>query len=319
VLYSTPAGNIDDATIEELLRKTSVDLKGTNEDMSAIIPLFEAAVGKARIQLALAKKNTDGSPLSPIRHIPTTHGVFGNNDIHFSHLGGSDAINPDAFLNIWICDLPAGIKGYGTPSSTDAAVDGIVIDYEQLDNIFDRKERLLTHEFGHWLDLDHLWGTGGCSVDDGIADTPSQAAASSGCNTSKTSCGSVDMVQNFMDYSDEDCRLFFTKGQVEKMRNTLATTRQSIISQSSLTLQIPANTTAPAVVFPNPFDRELHLKVTHKNVHSIKVLNSQLQVVRSLRYQEHTIQLNVEEKGMYFLLFFDKNNKRIGIEKVIKQ
>ena len=31
-------------------------------------------------------------------------------------------------------------------------------------------DRTATHEVGHWLNLRHIWGDGGCSVDDFVAD-----------------------------------------------------------------------------------------------------------------------------------------------------
>ena len=47
----------------------------------------------------------------------------------------------------------------------------------------------LVHEVGHWLGLRHIWGDGGCGVDDFCEDTPLQGSSSSGCPAvSQVSC-----------------------------------------------------------------------------------------------------------------------------------
>ncbi len=65
--------------------------------------------------------------------------------------------------------------------------------------------RTATHEVGHWMNLRHIWGDGGCNVDDFVGDTPSSNGANYGCDLGTEACGSVDMVQNYMDYSDDAC------------------------------------------------------------------------------------------------------------------
>lgn len=75
-----------------------------------------------------------------------------------------------------------------------------------------------THEVGHWLNLRHIWGDGGCEVDDFVSDTPESDGANYGCATGHVSCGSTDMVQNYMDYSDDACMNLMTSGQKNRMR-----------------------------------------------------------------------------------------------------
>lgn len=79
--------------------------------------------------------------------------------------------------------------------------------------------RTLTHEMGHYLNLDHIWG-GGCGQDDGIADTPDQAQDNGGCpNIGAQSCGSADLHMNYMDYTNDACMYMFTTGQASVMEN----------------------------------------------------------------------------------------------------
>ncbi len=79
--------------------------------------------------------------------------------------------------------------------------------------------RTLTHEMGHYLNLDHIWGEG-CGTDDGVADTPSQEADNGGCpSIGITSCGTKDLFMNYMDYVDDACMFMFSAGQVSRMES----------------------------------------------------------------------------------------------------
>eukprot|EP01084_Bolivina_argentea_P075719 137224_1 len=71
------------------------------------------------------------------------------------------------------------------------------------------------HELGHWLNLRHIWGDGGCQYDDFVSDTPIDDGANSECPAEATeSCGTHDMFMNYMDYTT--CKTMFTEGQVER-------------------------------------------------------------------------------------------------------
>ena len=96
------------------------------------------------------------------------------------------------------------------------------------------RSRALTHEVGHWLNLEHTWGpnnnpgnTSSCSDDDGVSDTPGCIGVNS-CNLTSNTCSNdnsywgfdiVDNVENYMDYSY--CTKMFTNGQKNRMRAAL--------------------------------------------------------------------------------------------------
>jgi hypothetical protein len=75
----------------------------------------------------------------------------------------------------------------------------------------------LTHEVGHWLDLRHIFD-GDCKNTDGVSDTRAQKKHSiNDCpKYPLIECGGSVMFMNFMDYTS--CRIFFTAGQVDRMR-----------------------------------------------------------------------------------------------------
>jgi len=112
----------------------------------------------------------------------------------------------------------AQFPGGGLP-----ATDGVVIDYEYFGTIGTAQSpfnlgRTTTHEVGHWLNLRHIWGDGGCDFDDFIMDTPLADEENYFCDVGHVSCGNVNMVQNYMDYSDDVCMNLFTNGQKKWMR-----------------------------------------------------------------------------------------------------
>ncbi len=81
--------------------------------------------------------------------------------------------------------------------------------------------RTMTHEVGHWVGLLHIWGDGDCSADDFCVDTPNAGDANYTCNLSADSCPTSaggDMVQNYMDYTNDACMDTFTQNQKDRIQ-----------------------------------------------------------------------------------------------------
>ncbi|KAL4954157.1 hypothetical protein BDW69DRAFT_143666 [Aspergillus filifer] len=87
------------------------------------------------------------------------------------------------------------------------------------------------HEIGHWNGLLHTFEGESCSPDnegDYIDDTPQESVPTDGCPVRKDSCPDspgVDPVNNFMDYSSDECYESFTQAQVKRMRDMWYTMR----------------------------------------------------------------------------------------------
>jgi hypothetical protein len=151
--------------------------------------------------------------------------------------------DPAKYMNIWLCNISGGILGYaqfpqsplgGMGCTTPAAAtDGVVFLYNSIGKSSVtgfpapyNEGRTATHEIGHWLGLRHIWGDGGCTVDDFCNDTPEAAAANFGCPAGTNSCTAApdagpDMIENYMDYTDDLCMNIFTNDQKMRMRTVL--------------------------------------------------------------------------------------------------
>lgn len=131
----------------------------------------------------------------------------------------------DTYLNIWTNNA-GGYLGYAyLPSgSAGSNVDGVVLHHDYVGYMPPNAGsynlgRTATHEVGHYLGLYHTFD-GGCGTGytngDLIADTNAESSAHYGC-APRTTCGSPDPIDNFMDYSDDACMDNFTQEQANRM------------------------------------------------------------------------------------------------------
>jgi PKD repeat protein len=165
--------------------------------------------------------------------------------------------DPDKYYNVWVvADMKSDattLLGYAqfpsrsnleglNPVGGPAATDGVVVWYRSFGrgsnfNLIstNNQGRTMTHETGHWLGLRHIWGDGGCTADDFVSDTPVSDGPSRGCQVGRVSCGNVNMVQNYMDYSDDACFNIFTNGQKARMRTVMEVSpRRSTLRTSNV-------------------------------------------------------------------------------------
>ena len=245
VLYNTAAENISEAQILSQLQILNDDFRRLNANQDNVWP--QAA--DTQIEFCLATQDPDGNPTDGILRVPTNVTSFGTNDaMKFSSQGGSDAWPAADYMNFWVCDLGSSLLGYAQFPGGPADTDGIVCNYTATGDIgtaqapFDLG-RTATHEVGHYLNLRHIWGDGGCGVDDFVADTPEDDGANYGCALGSSSCvaGTSAMVQNYMDYSDDACMNLFTQGQSDRMNALFAPggARSSLVSSAGCTPAVP--------------------------------------------------------------------------------
>lgn len=250
VLYNNSTENISDAQIMSQIAVLNADFKRLNADKNNTPSIFAGVAADVEIQFCLATVDPNGNPTTGITRTSTGKTSFRlNDDMKKSAKGGIDAWPCGSYMNMWVCDLQSGYLGYAQFPGGSCSTDGVVIDYAYFGTVGTTTTpyhlgRTATHEVGHWLNLRHIWGDGGCSVDDFIADTPPAGGANytgapctfPGPNTCNTGTGDLpDMFQNYMDYSDDACMNLFTLGQKDRMRTLFASggTRVSLLSSTA--------------------------------------------------------------------------------------
>ncbi|KDQ52691.1 hypothetical protein JAAARDRAFT_183956 [Jaapia argillacea MUCL 33604] len=146
------------------------------------------------------------------------------------------AMGNEDTLNIWtVGDLGGGIKGgfstFPSQYTNDPISDGVVVLFSTLPGgpfAGANSGKNVVHEVGHWCGLYHTF-QGGCTPPgDYVDDTPAEANPAPGGCPVIDSCPNdpgLDPVQNYMDYSSEECKTEFTTGQMSRMQDQLRTYR----------------------------------------------------------------------------------------------
>lgn len=259
IVYNKQEEDIGNDQIYNQIKSLNSDFR--NKNLHLIPSKFSRErelAGDARIEFSITSQDSNGHTTERVTRKHTTMEFFEffnesgsvpleRQPVKSSDLGGEDAVEPEKYLNVWICRLKKG-KGYAqfpkeNPTREEWLTDGIVIDFRAVGSGGTATKptdagRTLTHEIGHWLGLYHVYGAGtrrDCSSSDEVDDTPPQSRPQSGCPSShsaKHRCGREEfpLLMNFMDDFDDECSLIFTKGQVKRMHRCLNSLRRHIIN-----------------------------------------------------------------------------------------
>jgi len=229
VVWKEQAENLDDSIILDQIRILNEDFNRRNADTSNLRTLFQPAAGSVGIRFELAdiiRTETD---------VDFEVDILGGNllpEVKSSALGGSDARDPEQYINIWVCKIQplvifglevGQILGFAFPPNNlpnwpensgapDPSEDGVVIDYRVFGSnnpntievpgdggLLTVAGRTTVHEVGHYFGLRHIWGDGGllgpndCAQSDGINDTPfANAQSAFDCDTLRNTCNQVE-------------------------------------------------------------------------------------------------------------------------------
>lgn len=251
VLHNNGIENISDEQIFDALAILNRDYRLQNADANNVHAEFQGMPSDVEIEFVLATKAPNGACFKGITRTASAMsyvGADGGEQVD-AIVAGNDVYNGswpgNKYMNIFICGEIGGAAGYTTKPSNWSATsmqNGIWILHGYVGSIGTGSvgtSRALTHEVGHWLNLDHTWGGNNdpgtatsCSTDDAVQDTPNCIGVTS-CNQNSNTCSSDDAyfltnygvttirdnVENYMDYSY--CSKMYTAGQVTRMRNAI--------------------------------------------------------------------------------------------------
>ena len=243
IIHGNGFENISQAQIMDQLRVLNEDYRkliGSNGFSS------NGLAADMELEFRLAQYDPNGNKSDGINRI--------NNSSLDSNAGDATKAlitwDSQRYLNIWVVNSinSAMAGGNGTvlgyaqfpwQLSSQGSTDGIIVRADQVGMVgfadAAQAGRTLSHEIGHWLGLYHTF-QGGCvgntastcnTKGDQVCDTPPVSAASFGCQTGKNSCtndvpDSVDLINDYMDYSDGTCMNLFTNGQKTRVYSCMS-------------------------------------------------------------------------------------------------
>lgn len=249
IIHNYGPENISDAQVHDALKQVNIQYRKQNPDTNDILAPFKSLAADIEIEFRLAQLDPDGNCTSGITRTVSSLTSPGNHDvkalIHWPQ---------NKYLNVYVCAQAAGLAGHSMmPEAADTIPewDGIVMQHAYLGTIGTSeyfRRTVLSHEIGHYLNLYHIWGgnnvpdyyylpvasPGNCAFDDEVADTPNTIGWET-CNLAGSTCGELDNVQNYMDYSY--CARMFTEGQKTRMHaclNSSVANRNNLWQEANL-------------------------------------------------------------------------------------
>ncbi|MFK7757813.1 MAG: M43 family zinc metalloprotease [Flavobacteriales bacterium] len=245
IIHNNGPENISDAQVHDAMEVLNRDFNKENADTADVVEQFQGIIGDTNIRFKLAQLDPNGNCTNGILRVQDESTYDGDSDMK-----DVSRWPRDMYLNVWVCNSAGGAAGYTfLPGSVNGffgqLIDGIVLRYDYTGRIGtsnENRSRTLTHEVGHWLNLRHTWGgtnepglASNCQSGDNVNDTPNTVGWTS-CVPNGQSCGGLDNVQNYMEYSY--CSNMFTTEQSLRMRaalNSLTAERFNLWQDENLT------------------------------------------------------------------------------------
>ncbi|MES2680971.1 MAG: M43 family zinc metalloprotease [Bacteroidota bacterium] len=225
VLHQGGPENISDAQIIDEIAILNRDYTKQNPDTINAVAPFQNLIGNCGVEFRLATIDPNGNCTNGItRHFDA------NTDWTVNFANYIYTWDRTKYLNIYVVKtMPAGSAAYSFyPGQVGPSADGVVVQSIYVGSIGTSQpfvSRIVTHEVGHWLNLQHLWGStnqpGFACGNDGVNDTPVTKGFTT-CNLNNAivcSAGITENMQNYMDYAY--CQVMFTPGQCVRMQAAL--------------------------------------------------------------------------------------------------
>ena len=340
VLWNNSTENISDSQIQSQIDILNDDFSEMNSDALPITHPFYPFSTDTEIQFCLASRDPNGIATNGITRTFTNTTAFDgiNENEKHTETGGKDNWNPTKYLNIWVCNLSAsqGTLGYAQfPSelSTIPETDGVVIRFEAMGNngtagsgtfTANNLGRTATHEVGHWLNLNHIWGDNqpNCG-NDMVSDTKPCLEPNFGCKTfpwhPMNICGTDgngEMYMNYMDYVDDNCMNMFTIGQAERMQSALNNERIGLLSSLGCNAPLAVNefdSEDIVSIYPNPNNGifSINFNSTKYSVINLVVSDITGKILKNTTARNSQIDLSELSDGVYLVKIITQENSFI--------
>jgi len=217
---------VPNSRVTEQIDRLNADFRRTNSDAGNTPSVFSAV--DCEIEFCLATVDPNGNVTTGI-----IRKTVGGTPVS---QGGPDLWNTTKYLNLFVYNIGGGTLGF-TYLPSQLPNNAVHIGTQYFGNTGGTygKGRTASHEVGHWLNLEHIWGDANCG-DDFVADTPTQQTSNGGCpsHPSVTCNNSGDMFMNYMDYVNDNCMNAFTAGQKTRMIAAINNFRSGLLNSSGI-------------------------------------------------------------------------------------
>ncbi|CAF1230057.1 unnamed protein product [Rotaria sordida] len=223
---------VDETIIKTAIDKVNEDFQGRNDDFNTVNSAFKEIKSAFSVTFKLATLDPDGK---------STTGIVWYDEPRYGYATGmfEDWIQYDAWDNYKYCNVYIQSDIYGNGDLTQSGVawfpDSFMSDKNLARIVYNGRHlygntnkefaSMLTHEFGHWLNLFHTFEAGCMESSEGpcdktgdrVCDTP-QTISKDGCEPVYNCAGKLENSENYMSYTGADgCYKMFTVGQVARM------------------------------------------------------------------------------------------------------
>lgn len=241
IFHDKEVGNISYEQILTAMDMMNEDFRRTNADTNNTRADFAPFAVDSEIEFRLAQIDPDGN---------CTNGVNRIDDPNLAYDAGQN-VKPqsywpsDQYFNIWVVNsinssgVQGTILGYAQfPGSGNWSTYGVIIRNDRVGRIgtATSRDRTLTHEVGHCLNLLHTFQSGcgnSCSSSgDYVCDTPPVDRSTQPCDQGQNQCSNdtqgpspynsdvKDQIENYMSYND--CQNMYSAGQKVRMLDALS-------------------------------------------------------------------------------------------------
>jgi hypothetical protein len=198
-----------------------------------------------QISFCVATNSVDGDPIDGIRYYNWNDfgydydiNEFRDDNLNNVNLANDISYDRPNYCNIYVLNWGGGTLGfaYVPPSNYGIYIQSPFFGVTNEGSY--GLNKTLVHEAGHYCGLYHTFHfTNSCDSEtncnaqgDRVCDTP-PTTVNYGCSTTGGACGN-SLVENFMDYSNDNCVNSFTQGQTLRMLAELEETRPGIVANT---------------------------------------------------------------------------------------
>ncbi len=336
--------------IQTALSRLNTDFHGLNSDFNSVNQLFQTSKSSMPdVTFALAQLDPSGYTTTGIVFHPVTTG-YGNGTGYDTQIA-ADAWNNYKYMNIYIMNdlyndavyTNSGVAWYPNTTMSNNNTARIVYNGAYLaTNTSMEFSSVLTHEYGHWMNLLHTFYNGCTSPNDNVADTPpcdysvdNYTCHASSTDTYPLNCNNTTInAENYMDYSGAyGCYKMFSIGQVARMYAALQHPARITLWQTSNLVATGLSQLCPSTgilslstaqfqlnVYPNAAND--HITVLSSDISGEKQYRVMDQLGRTvlkgnLNEMSQEIKINELEPAIYYFTIEEKGIQ-LASRKVIK-